>query len=271
MDKNMGKYEGKILLSDIDGTLLNTESTLSLKNAEAIRHFVDEGGKFGIATGRSLTNALSFLENIPINGYCILGNGGLLYDFETQTYLEEYGIIKKETDCFLQRCLKERPQIGIQIYGRDMGYIVSKKELANPEVVKDHHPVQFACVNDVADVNWIKILFFGTEEDIEWLEKESIYLEKNKIVDRVRSSVTYYEFLPVNVNKGTMLNRLRRYTNKNHTIYAVGDYYNDIEMIKQADVGIAMGNAPDLVKTCADYICKDCNQSAIAEVINCII
>ena len=48
MDKNMGKYEGKILLSDIDGTLLNTESTLSLKNAEAIRHFVDEGGKFGI-------------------------------------------------------------------------------------------------------------------------------------------------------------------------------------------------------------------------------
>lgn len=267
----MRKYEGKILLSDIDGTLLNKEGVLSAKNREAIRYFVDEGGKFGIATGRSLTNALGLLEDIPINGYCILGNGGLLYDFKTRTYLEEYGLIKKETVCFLQRCLKERPKIGIQVYGRDMGYIVSQKEMANPQVVQDHFPIQFACLNDVVDINWIKILFFGTEEDIEWLEKESAYLEKNKIVDRVRSAITYYEFLPVNINKGTMLNKLRRYTNKHYTIYAVGDYYNDLEMIKQADVGIAMGNAPELVKSCADYICKDCDQSAIAEVINYII
>lgn len=267
----MGKYDGIILLSDLDGTLLNAESRVSEKNKEALSTFINDGGSFGIATGRSLTNAMRFLEGVPINGYCILGNGGLLYDMRTKTYLEGCELTKSKTEEFLLRCLRERPNIGIQIYGKDMGHIISPEELADPVVVKDHHPVRFESLQDIHDIEWIKILFSGSKEDILWLIEETEYLETEKIVDRVRSAFNYYEFLPVNCNKGNMLNVLRKYINKNQKIYAVGDYYNDVDMIIQADVGIAMQNAPDSVKKHADFVCRDNNQNAIADIIENII
>lgn len=267
----MGKYDGIILLSDMDGTLLNAESRVSEKNKEALSTFIKEGGRFGIATGRSLTNAMRFLEGVPINGYCILGNGGLLYDIRTNTYLEEYGLNKKQTKNFLLKCLREKPRIGIQIYGRDMGHIISPEELADPVVVNDHLPVSFDSLHDIQDIEWIKILFSGTKEDILWLMEATEYLETEKIVDRVRSATNYYEFLPVNCNKGNMLNVLRKYINKDQKIYAVGDYYNDVEMIRLADVGIAMQNAPDSVKAHADFVGRDCNHNAIADIIENII
>ncbi len=80
----MGKYDKIILLSDIDGTLLNSQSRVGEKNRQAISEFIKEGGSFGIATGRSLTNARNFLENIEINGYCILANGSLHYCMITE-------------------------------------------------------------------------------------------------------------------------------------------------------------------------------------------
>lgn len=271
MEIAMGKYSGKILLSDLDGTLLDSESKASEKNKKAIDIFVEEGGRFGIATGRSLTNAAAFLEGVRINGYCILANGGQLYDYDKKICLEEYGVPKHEIMPFLRRCINERPNIGVQVYARDMSYIVSRKECADPCVVKDHLPVTFDFLENVMEMEWVKILFSGNEEDLNWLKKESAYLEESISVDRVRSAVNYYEFLPVQINKGSMLTKLRQYIEDTDVIYVVGDYYNDIDMLAQADVGIATENAQDDVKEQADRICADNNSSAIADVIYNII
>ncbi len=267
----MDKYRGKILLSDLDGTLLNSENKVSEENKKAISTFVEEGGKFGIATGRSLTNASAFLEGVRINGYCILANGGQLYDYDKKVYLEEFGVPRGEIMPFLKRCIDERPGIGVQVYAKDMSYIVSREEYADSCVVKDHLPVIFDSLENVMEMEWIKILFSGNEEEISWLKKESSYLEEHASVDRVRSAINYYEFLPVRINKGSMLTKLRQYLNDMDVIYAVGDYYNDIDMLAQADVGIATENAPDAVKEHADRICADYNNNAIADVIAHII
>lgn len=267
----MGQYDGKILLSDMDGTLLNSESRVSEKNKQAIHDFIKGGGKFGIATGRILRNAAAFLEGVEINGYCILANGSLLYDSEKKEYPEEIGIDQNGIREFLQRCLRERKAIDIQVYARDLSYFISPKELADPDVVQDHIPVGFESMEQLKDVPWLKILFAGEPEDIEWLQKESEYLEQAGVVNRVRSAERYYEFLPEGSSKGGMLKRLRKYLPEDAVVYAVGDFYNDEEMFEAADVGIAVSNAPDSVKEHADRICRSCDESAIADIIENII
>ncbi len=263
----MGKYDGKILLSDMDGTLLNSESRVGDENRQAIRTFIEEGGRFGIATGRMLSNALAFLDGVEVNGFCILANGSQLYDVKEQCYMKECGIEKENMKAFLKKCVDEKMQIGVQIYGKDMCHIISRKEYVDPIVVSDHQPISFDTLEDVMEVEWVKILFSGSEEDIKWLGEESAYLEEQGLISRVRSAINYYEFLPAGVSKGYMVAQLKKYVKDTDVIYAVGDYYNDIEMLKQADVGIAMGNAPDEVKEYADKVCVDCNNNAIADII----
>ena len=267
----MGKYDKIILLSDIDGTLINSQSRVGEKNRQAISEFIKEGGSFGIATGRSLTNARSLLENTEINGYCILANGSLLYDYRKNKYIDEISLNKAEIIKFLEKCMEERKNTDIQIYTRDLSYMITPREFADPQVIKDHIPIEFASVQQIWNMSWTKILFSGNPDEIKWIKENSEYLESSHTVSRVQSAEKYYEFLPAGSSKGEMLERLKMYLEKDQTVYAVGDYYNDVEMLRNADVGIAVFNAPDEVKEYADIVCKSCNEDAIADVIENII
>lgn len=267
----MGKYDKKILLSDMDGTLLNSQSKVGKKNRQAISKFIKEGGRFGIATGRSLTNARTFLGSVEVNGYCILANGSLLYDYSRNKYIDEIKLNKAEIIDFLEKCVEEQKNIGIQIYTRDLSYMITPRELADPQVIKDHIPMEFASMKQLWNMNWTKILFSGIPEEIKWIKENSEYLENSHTVSRVQSAEKYYEFLPAGSSKGGMIERLKMYLEKDQTIYAVGDYYNDVEMLRNADVGIAVSNAPDEVKKYADIVCRSCNEDAIADIIENII
>jgi hypothetical protein len=102
------------------------------------------------------------------------------------------------------------------------------------------------------------------------------YVEKIKDrypeIDFVISSPTYYEMLPQNISKGSALEHLRRECGlDDYTIVAVGDYNNDIEMLRYADVGICPSNATQEVKQAADVILDvSCEESAIAAVVEYI-
>ena len=78
----MGKFDGILLLSDMDGTLLNGSSTVSPENLSALRYFMAEGGRFSVATGRSKPGMEHFLESLPINAPAVIYNGAVVYDFE---------------------------------------------------------------------------------------------------------------------------------------------------------------------------------------------
>lgn len=60
------KYKDIILLSDLDGTLLDTNNRISKKNQDAIEYFILNGGRFGVATDRSPMNCAQFIKNISI-------------------------------------------------------------------------------------------------------------------------------------------------------------------------------------------------------------
>jgi Cof subfamily protein (haloacid dehalogenase superfamily) len=267
----MKDYKNVILFSDMDGTLLNSNSIVSEENRQAVNAFVAGGGLFGIATGRSQLNSPMFLEDMKINTPCIVYNGGGIYDFEAKKFLVLSELSKSKLMDFLQKCLVEFKDVVLLIYTQDECYVISPQTLANKDFVAAHQPCLFGDFVDVIDKPWIKILFSGKTVDLKAVEAvmKSDNLENE--INWVYSGDTYLEFLPKQVTKGSALTKVREYMGGDYKIYAVGDYNNDLEMLAAADVGIATSNALPAVKLIADRITVSNDENAIADVIYNII
>ena len=93
----MGRFDGVLLASDFDNTLIYTEDALrsdepvpplSRENREALEWFMAEGGRFAIATGRALAALVKYVDQVPMNAPGVVCNGAALYDFARGEYLE---------------------------------------------------------------------------------------------------------------------------------------------------------------------------------------
>lgn len=263
----MKKYNNIVLLTDMDGTLLDSNSKVSSRNKEAIHTFINEGGKFGIATGRSEKNALKFIGDIPINIPSILYNGCGLYDYQQNKFLELRKLSNDKLKELLVDCMSKFPNVVIQIYGAKGCFIITPEELIDDEIRKHHSPFTMCKLEDIMKEEWIKILFRGNGEELNNIEQHchNVHIIDEIIV--VHSSDIYLEILPSNSSKGDMLLTLRKLLGEEYTYYAVGDYYNDIEMIKFADVGMATLNAPEDIRQIADVITVSNDEDVLADII----
>ena len=264
----MKKYENIILMSDMDGTLLDSTCSVSAKNQQAISRFVAEGGHFGVATGRSQMNVPPYLQNVEINTPCILYNGCALYDFFAGKFLALYKITDKTAEEYLRFCLAEYKDVMVHVYTPDMNYIVSPEERADSEITSLHQPHVFCRLEDIIGQPWIKILLSGKKDELLAMENKIRDFGMTRSVNWVFSSDIYLELLPPKVTKGSMLSKLREIMGDNYRIYAVGDYSNDREMLLEADVGIAVRNALPGIKDIADMITVSNDESAIADIID---
>ena len=78
------KFKGYTIVSDMDGTLLNSRGKLSEENVQAIGEFIKEGGCFTVATGRMLPSVERFIKRLQVNLPVILYNGTKIYDFNSR-------------------------------------------------------------------------------------------------------------------------------------------------------------------------------------------
>ena len=92
----MGKFDGVLLASDFDNTLVWTEDALRQgtampqvpeRNREALRYFMANGGRFAISTGRALPAFRRFVDQVPMNAPGVVCNGAGLYDFQADRYI----------------------------------------------------------------------------------------------------------------------------------------------------------------------------------------
>ena len=269
--ENIMKYSNIILFSDLDGTLLNSQLQVSDENRKAIEDFVSQGGRFGVATGRGMQNSMKFLDGIPFNYYSIFLNGALLYDMRSNENVENDFLDKEQVIPLVKRSLEKYPNLGIQIYLEEDAYFVSSKETTPHEVVQGHLDYDFIHIDELQDKEWLKLFFYGQPEALKLIEEDSQYLVEAGIVDDIYTTTHYYELLPKDCNKGRMIKKIHQLKNEQDIVYAVGDFYNDVEMIAQADVGIYTENAPEDLKETVKWVCAECNESAIADVIYRII
>ena len=265
----MGKFDGLLLCTDLDDTLLTTDKRVSEENSRAIEYFKSEGGFFTFVTGRVPMGARLILEYVHPNAPIVCFNGGAIYDFRDDKMLwsrslddEAIEVVEYIDNLF--------DFVGIEICTDDKIYFARTNRVLLEHQMLERLPDNFLDYHDIPE-KWKKVLFMAEADEL-GLIKDAI--AASPFADKytfVQSSPWYYELLPKNTSKGEGLMHLAELLNidRSRTI-GVGDNENDLMMIKMAGTGVAVANAIDAVKQAADYITVDNNSHAIAAVIKAI-
>ena len=263
----MGKFDGILICTDLDGTLFKNDKTISKENIEAIEYFKREGGYFTFVTGRMPEFVIDIANKVKPNAAIGCVNGGGLYDYRTKKYL--WTSVMPDNVSELIKCIDEKfPDAGIQVCTFEKSYF-SKDNITMQKFREITNAENYVCHYTEINEPIAKIIF-GSEKD-----EEIIMIEKTLKAhplsgefDFVRSEKTLYEILPGGIGKGTAVTNLCRHLNiDNNKTIAIGDYNNDISMFKAAGTGIAVSNACDEALNEADYVTVSNEEHAIARVI----
>ena len=255
-----------LLATDADGTLLTDDKRILTKDKEAIAHLREEGGLFTIATGRAVSYARLIAEELELDMPAVIFNGAAVFDFRQDCFLWHCMLPKtalERTLLFIERF----PTIGIEILsGRDV--YVASTNAREEEHIKLGSTIPIRCpIDEIPPDGWTKALIVDEPEVID----EVIKFAAGQQIDDlhlVRSAPFYYELLPLGINKGSALKKLIELLGiSGRRIAAVGDYMNDLEMLKMADIKIAVSNAEDIIKAHAELIVCDNNSGAIYEIV----
>ena len=263
----MGKFDGILICTDLDGTLYRKDKTISRENKDAIEYFKSEGGLFTFITGRMpyySTDAYNKARpNAPFG--CI--NGGGVYDGEEKKYVWAAKMPDGVAE-LVEAVDKALSDVGIQACVLDKTYFCRengtmqrfRKTTGLPNIVGDYHEI----------TEPIGKILFGTdsEECIHEIERILRSHPRADEFDFIRSEKSLFEILPKGIHKGVALERLTEYLglDKRKTI-AVGDYNNDIGMFRAAGVGIAVSNACPAALEAADLVTVSNEEHAIAKII----
>lgn len=259
-----------LLVSDMDGTLLTTDKRISDQNQAALKRFQAAGGRFTIATGRSIVSASRYVnalreKGIKLDAPAILFNGAAIYDFR-QDQMLWHTRMPEELPAYLARVKAQFPEVGIEVLYEEKTKVVTHNRFVRDHLEIESLPYQMADIKDLVP-GAIKTLFALEHEKIPCFAR---FLEEQHFtgVSYVESAEFYYEMLPFGNSKGEALSHLAQYAKVSlDQIAAVGDYNNDIEMIRTAGLGAAMGNALDAVKNAADRTVSTNDQDGLAELI----
>ncbi len=255
------------LITDLDGTLLPNNKILSDIDKNAIRKFVQDGGKFTVATGRTLQSTQRYIDELEIEMPVIMYNGSLIYDNNEKKvlYTDELPAIAENIAVDLLNFM-ENP--GAEILRLDNIYIICNNEYEDEHTQICKVNPLYMPIAEVPKGGWFKILFATAPEDITKIEE---YVKnKDYPVDFVRSHDIFFEMLPKGSSKGTALKEyLKIMDMQDIKVVAAGDYHNDIEMLVAADCGAATANAQQIVKDKADIVLsRTSDEGAIAELID---
>lgn len=263
----MGKFDGYLICSDIDGTLINDNFKIPQKNIEAIQYFKKEGGLFTMSTGRTPQGAALYIKEVNPNAPMVCQNGAAIYDNSTKKYLwtsplEDYA------HEIIEYVVKRHPDCGVEVLCESGVYYAKENAYTTKHMLDEKFKVTRADYRDIKEP-WLKVLFAEAEEGADNIQNDllnSPFAEKYQLV---RSYVTYFEVLEKSTNKGKAVKKLKEILNINEEkIITIGDNDNDVEMLLVAKNSYAVLSASPMAKECAKYTLDiDNNSGAIARLI----
>ena len=195
----------------------------------------------------------------------ILYNGGAIYDYDKREIVW-HSVLSKNAKEYTEDVYRKFPDIGIEILLDDQIYVVRSNA-----IVKKHLDTErlsyIACNIDEVPDGWFKVLFALEPSRMD--EFEAYMLAKGyQDVCFVHSFTHYFEMLPEGSSKGGALCHLAEITGISmEKTVAIGDYFNDFEMIQNAGMGVAVANAPQKLKDAAKLVVCDNDHHAVAELI----
>jgi Cof subfamily protein (haloacid dehalogenase superfamily) len=260
----------KAVFTDMDGTLLRKDHSISDVSKQVIKKLLDQGVLVVPISARPLHGMLHLTKDIfppdiplvSLNGSYILLNNEIIY--QSNVALEHVAEVQKELE-----------QYGVSaMYYSQMEWHAEKDD----EHIKKEQKITDVKIKirPFADTlnEWKaknsgpnKILIAGKENSILAIEQSLLKKHGDKF-NMSKSKTTYLEVMSLEASKTKAIQFLmNRYGIQQNEIIAIGDNFNDKEMIEFAGIGIAMGNAPDEIKAIADYVTDTNNEDGVAKAL----
>jgi len=256
----MGKFTGKMIISDLDGTLIPRGGVISAENREAIQAFVAGGGRFAVATGRTPEAAKGYVEGLPINAPSVFFNGAMLYDWVHQQVLKTLPLTAGDEanlwPAFARKCLQVFPGACLEVYTADNCHVITPAANDDPRLPHEYYRYAHTDLEKLTDTEqtpWLKFFACDKHEHLEDYVKLAEKMGTAALANGFYSEDNYYEFVAKNVSKGAMVAAIREKL-PGIEIIACGDYLNDNEMLVEADIGVAPANAHEATKKTAQYV-----------------
>ena len=271
----MKKFENIIIASDLDGTFLSKSSGEVARNIEKIKYFTENGGLFTFSTGRIYPHILAAAPNAReyVNCPMVTCNGMSLYDvcrgesvkecfFESSVLAE---LVNMVYECYPDTAFRGITRDGVVTFQPENAYIKREVEwLKSKTYVIDR--------KEWADYMYHKLTLRDTPETLAEI-RALLYATYGDNFNIFCSEDTILEVQPKGVSKATLLLELRDMLSEGgerKTLYAVGDYENDTEMLRAADVAVCPANALDKIKEICDLCLCDNDTGVIADLIEYI-
>lgn len=258
----------KLVITDLDGTLIDGRYQVSKKDLETLHELKQAGIPVVAATGRGKRSANGVTKNLPLSQYLVCFQGAALFQGEEVLWHKRVG------DCLpFFEILREKK-------GTDVGVYIEHTEgvfdlsIIGPDYAKnaDYLARQGGEVLTgeklaaAASENLTKMVYFSKLHDL--LEIESYWLQMSHDKHVVLSSDYTLELTNIEAKKSTASKQLVDLLGLSvENVLALGDNYNDVDLIEWAGVGVAMGSAPKEAKSKADFITKTVEESGFSEAI----
>ena len=262
----------KIFFSDLDGSLLTDDKRVSPKTMEALSRFVEAGNTFAICTGRDINSSLSVYRNLGLDikgAYVVAYNGGQIYDVDNEKTIYREGIPIE----MVRELLDMAYSFGLHVHTYNDHFILTEAYNECVEFYRKVIKTPLILADDImpyVDVPPCKIICIEMHDHEKQDRLRRAVLDKySDMLDSMYSNDYYLELIPKNSGKGNALIRLRDILGiKPENVIAAGDGENDISMIQNAGIGIAMINAPKNVRDAADIVTEnDNNHDGLAPIL----
>ena len=256
----------RLVVVDLDGTVRSRVLGITAGVRRTVAAAQALGVRVCVATGRMWRSAEPWVKVLGADSPIILYNGGQVLDFTTGHALYERRLPRVAAAGALTLA-RGVPEVQPLLYLKDRVYAERQHPLADAYAVDDGLSYEVVpSLDALLGEDPHKILIIGPSERIEALQ--STVRRAGLSVHAVQSEPVYLEILPLGVSKGSALQAMVETLgiSLEETI-AIGDNWNDLEMIETAGLGVAMGQAPAGVRARAGYVCPTVEEEGVREVI----
>ena len=256
----------RLVVADLDGTVRSRQLGITPGVQGAVRAAQARGVRVCVATGRMWRSAAPWVQRLGADSPVILYNGGQVLDFALDRVLYDRRLPREAAWAALA-LIGGDPDVQPHVYLRDRVYVGRRHPLTDAYAADDGLDYEVVpSLTALLDEDPHKILVVGEAERVTALGAR--VRAAGLSVHAVHSEPTYLEILPSGVSKGTALRAmLRALAVDAERVVAIGDNWNDLEMIEAAGLGVAMGQAPEGVRARADYVCGTAEEDGVREVI----
>ena len=269
----------RMIVSDLDHTLLNSDATLSAENLEAIRAAKDKGIFVTVCSGRIFTMLEVYVRALDIQGPVITTNGAAIYDGHTGRALSRHP-------------LPRAAAIKILDFARERGYDYSAMTDEVSFFSRNSQRIKrFERYNEIARARGVQ------EMRLEYFEGRSHVNIENEILKLLLYLIPKEEFatltafpdslpeiaytssdeglldvMAAGINKGAAIAEARNLLGlEKEQVCVFGDYINDLAMFKEAGLTVAMANAHEVLKSNASYVTDTNDRAGVAKALGALI